>query len=396
MKKEFDSVVKEIMEATGKPTSVLDAPGADTMAKADVDKQATTPSNDPKAKEKSKKDLLNDKKTKVEEEEDESEDMEDGDEEEEDLDDYFTDDEEEEDGEGDHSEPDSDDEEEEDEDMDDEEEEDDDEMEDDEEEETFKVDEQLVADSISNLFDGADNLNEEFVNKAKTVTETYMRAAAKQIHEQVKAQLTEKFNKKLEKSVKNIQSDLVEKLDKYLDYVVEEWMAENELAVNTGIRTEIAEGFMNKLHQVFTESYIEVPESKIDLVEELTKRVEALKEHNQSAIKTSIKYKSLYEDAQKANIVKEVSDGLSDNKAAKLAKLAEDISYDNLEEFEDKVKTLKESISTKKTQKADDNFEYDKEEVIKEEVKVENDSTGDDEMDSIIETMTRLGKKSKR
>ena len=357
MSKKFNSVVEEIMEAAGNAPSVLDAPGAETMADADVDSQATTPENDPNSRETSVVNSIDDGVTDNESEE------------EEDLDDFFVDDdEEEEDEDSDYS-----DEDEEDEDSD-EDEEDEDSDDEEEEDEQFEVDDDLVAESISNLFKG-ENLNEEFVSKARTITETYLRAAAKQIHDKINTNLQERYSRRLANNVKKTQNRLVEQLDKYLDYVVEEWMRENQLAVETGIRAEISETFMSKLHQVFTESYVDVPESKVDLVQELTDKCQNLKEHNQNAINTAIHYKKLYESSKRDSIVSALSEGLSTNRAAKLAKLAENVSADNLVEFEEKVKTIRESIAASKNpSKAHDNFDFSGKETIMEDKTPTNDA----------------------
>jgi len=155
--------------------------------------------------------------------------------------------------------------------------------------------------------------------------------------------LESEYAQNLENEVSEIQNDLVEKVDSYLNYVVEGWMKENELAVQTGLRTEIAEEFMNSLQSVFKEHYIEVPEGKADLIDDLADQVAELEEQLNKTTEDNIR---LYESAQsfeKADIVRKASSGLAVTEAEKLASLVEDVEFEDSETFETKVKTIKES-----------------------------------------------------
>ena len=124
------------------------------------------------------------------------------------------------------------------------------------------------------LVESEATLSEEFKEKTTIIFESAMKA---KLAEEIET-LEENYANELAEEIATTKSDLVEKVDSYLNYVVEQWMEDNKLAVQTGLRTEIAETFMNKLKDVFTESYIEVPESKIDLVDELSEQVEELEE----------------------------------------------------------------------------------------------------------------------
>ena len=155
--------------------------------------------------------------------------------------------------------------------------------------------------------------------------------------------LESEYAQNLESEVSEIQNDLVEKVDSYLNYVVENWMKENELAVQTGLRTEIAEEFMSSLQSVFKEHYIEVPEGKADLIDDLADQVAELEEQLNKTTEDNI---SLYEKAQsyeKADIVRKQSSGLAATEAEKLAGLVEDVEFEDSDTFENKVKTIKES-----------------------------------------------------
>ena len=128
-----------------------------------------------------------------------------------------------------------------------------------------------------------------------------------------------------------------------MNYVVETWMQENEVAVTDGLRTEIAEEFMTSLQKVFTEHYIEVPEGKVDLVDELSAQVSELEESLNKSTEENIKLHGSVQDFQRSEIVREHSSGLAETEAEKLSSLVEDIDFDDAETFEMKVKTVKES-----------------------------------------------------
>ena len=155
--------------------------------------------------------------------------------------------------------------------------------------------------------------------------------------------LESEYAQNLETEVTDVQSEIVEKVDSYLNYVVENWMKENEVAVQQGLRTEIAEEFMTSLQSVFKEHYIEVPEGKADLIDDLADQVSELEEQLNKSTEDNIR---LHEEAQsfeRADIVRRQSSGLADTEAEKLAGLVEDIDFEDEETFEMKVKTVKES-----------------------------------------------------
>ena len=148
----------------------------------------------------------------------------------------------------------------------------------------------------------------------------------------------------LEEEVSEIQTSLVEKVDSYLNYVVENWMKENEVAVSTGLRTEIAEDFMTSLQSVFKEHYIEIPEGKENLLDELSDQVAELEESLNKTTEDNIKLHEGNNVLVKAEIVREASSGLAETDAEKFAKLVEDVEFDNKETFEQKVSTIKDSF----------------------------------------------------
>jgi hypothetical protein len=186
-------------------------------------------------------------------------------------------------------------------------------------------------------------LSEDFKAKAEVIFEAAIKS---KLAEEID-RLEEKYNEELDAEVTATKEELVEKVDSYLNYVVENWMEENKLAIQTGLRTEIAEGFMNNLKDLFTESYIDVPEAKIDLVDELAETVEELEEKLNDTTGKAIAMQEELENLKRDAIINEAAKDLADTQHAKLKSLVDDIEFDNEETFTKKVATVKESYFTK-------------------------------------------------
>ena len=197
---------------------------------------------------------------------------------------------------------------------------------------------------LNALVNSEATLSEEFKGKAQTIFEAA-------INSKVAAEidrLEEKFNEELEAEVSTTKEELVNKVDSYLNYVVENWMEENKVAVQTGLRTEIAEKFMNNLKDLFTESYIEVPESKVDLVDDLAAEVEELEETLNNQTAKTIAMTEELEGYQREAVIREASNDLAETQIEKLKSLTNSIDFDNVEQFADKVNTVKESYFKKR------------------------------------------------
>ena len=192
---------------------------------------------------------------------------------------------------------------------------------------------------LENIIKEEATLSEGFRGKAQAIFEAVLTSKLSQEIERLESE----YAQNLEEEVTDIQGSLVEKVDSYLNYVVENWMKENEVAVQNGLRTEIAEDFMTSLQSVFKEHYIEVPEGKVDLVDELNEQVNELEETLNKTTEDNIELHSKVQDFEKQEVVREASSGLAETEAEKLASLVEDIEFDNKESFEMKVKTVKES-----------------------------------------------------
>ena len=143
--------------------------------------------------------------------------------------------------------------------------------------------------------------------------------------------------------------DRVEKVDSYLNYVVENWIKENEIAIENGLRTEIAEGFMDKLKDLFTESYIQVPESKVDLVDELAEQVEELETKLNETTQKVIDQSGEIEEMTKDRIINESASDLADTQVEKLKSLVNDLDFEDAEKYAEKVKTIKEAHFSQET-----------------------------------------------
>ena len=192
-------------------------------------------------------------------------------------------------------------------------------------------------DDLNALVSEEATLSDEFKGKAATIFE----AAIKSKLSAEVDRLEEKYNEELAEEVASTKADMVEKIDSYLNYVVEQWIEDNKVAVQAGLRTEIAEKFMGNLKELFVESYIDVPESKVDLVDELAQEVAELEETTNSQTSKIIEMTEELENYKRDEVIREASNGLAQTQIEKLKSLVADIDFgDN---FAEKVATVKES-----------------------------------------------------
>ena len=196
----------------------------------------------------------------------------------------------------------------------------------------------LSADVKALVSSDAD-LSEEFKDKAAMIFET---AVKTRIQEQTKI-LEAQYEEKLSAETETVKEAMVEKVDSYLNYVVEEWMKENELAVERGIRTEIAEDFITGLKDLFKEHYIDVPEEKYNVLDDLTTQNKKLEEKLNDQISKTVDLTKKVSDADKAKAIDEVSKDLADTEKEKFEKMAENVEYDSADKFREKLETIKES-----------------------------------------------------
>ena len=199
-----------------------------------------------------------------------------------------------------------------------------------------------VKEDIDALVDG-EELSEEFKSKASTIFEAAVHQKVMEVATVKVDELEKEFQADLQEEIISFRDELTEKVDGYLNYVVEEWMRENELALENSLRSEITEEFMGGLKNLFTEHYIEVPDEKVDIVENLFDKVEELEGQLNTQIEENVKTKDELNEYRKNKILEEVSSDLADTQSEKLKSLVEGVSFDETEDFESKVKTIKES-----------------------------------------------------
>ena len=195
-----------------------------------------------------------------------------------------------------------------------------------------------MKEDIDALLSG-ENLSEEFVTKATTIFESAVIARAAEVIEEAEAELVVQFESALEQ----VKEDLAVKVDDYLNYMVEEWMKENELAIEKGLRSEITEDFINGLKDLFTEHYIDIPEEKVDIVEELAEKCNELEISLNEEMNHNIELKKALTEQIKIEAIYTACEGLTQTQVEKLKSLAESIEFTTDGEFNNKLATLKES-----------------------------------------------------
>tara|TARA_Y100000996_G_scaffold405539_1_gene380798 strand:- start:2986 stop:4059 length:1074 start_codon:yes stop_codon:yes gene_type:complete len=202
------------------------------------------------------------------------------------------------------------------------------------------------SNDLDALVESEATLSAEFKTKAATIFEAALKTKLSEEIDRIEDQ----YKNELSEEITATKAELVEKVDNYLNYVVENWMEENKLAIQSGLRTEIAEGFMNNLKDLFTESYIEVPESKVDLVDDLSDQVAELEEQLNKQTEQSMNQSAELESLKRDSVIREACKGLAETQVEKLIKLAENVDFEDEESFTNKVNTLKENYFKTKTQ----------------------------------------------
>jgi hypothetical protein len=200
-----------------------------------------------------------------------------------------------------------------------------------------------LTDDVKALVSSDADLSEEFKDKAATIFEA---AVKTRIKEQTKI-LEAQFDEKLASETETVKEAMVEKVDSYLNYVVEEWMKENELAVERGIRTEIAEDFITGLKGLFKEHYIDVPEEKYNVLDDLTSQVKDLESKLNEQIEKNVNLSKDASELTRASLVVSVSEDLADTEKEKFVSMAENVEFDSADKFAEKLETIKESYFPK-------------------------------------------------
>lgn len=201
-----------------------------------------------------------------------------------------------------------------------------------------------MSSEIAALVEG-ESLTEEFKQKAAVIFES---AVLSRVKQEIKL-IEEEYETKLEEQAVDIRNSIVEKVDDYLNYVVDQWITENKLAVENGLKIEIMESFMTGMKSLFEQHYIEIPEDKLDTFEDLANRLTVTEKRMNEQFETNIDLRRQLTEMRKTLLIKNITEGMTTTDADKLLELAEDLSYSSDESFISKLKTIKESyFETKK------------------------------------------------
>ena len=214
---------------------------------------------------------------------------------------------------------------------------------------SYKMKKEEVDEHMDALVAGQDDLSEEFKTKAATVFESAVNSKVKEIAEAMEADVQTNY----EQDIAKAKEELTEKVDSYLSYVVEEWMKENEIALERGIKGEIAEDFISGLKKLFAEHYIDVPDEKYNVLEDQASKIEELEKKLNEQIEKNVELNKDNAEKSRKEIMAEVAGDLADTAKEKFAKLAEEIEWSDAESFKKKCETIKESYFGKKEEVKD-------------------------------------------
>lgn len=222
------------------------------------------------------------------------------------------------------------------------------------EEEVIAEDETVdMSADVAALFNGEEGLTEEFRQKAETIFEAAVTSRIKEEVARITEALEAQYEAKLEEEIEKTVEGLVEHVDGYLNLMVEQWMENNEVALESGMKSDILESFVGGLKSLFEQHYIEVPEEKFDLVGEMETEIETLKAKLDEAVATNVELNKALNESTRESIVAEACEGLSDIEAEKLQTLAEEISFEDSESFAQKMQTIRENYFVKKAAKVE-------------------------------------------
>ena len=207
-----------------------------------------------------------------------------------------------------------------------------------------------MKEDVDALFADDSTISEEFKDKVSTIFEARVQDRVTQIEEEIES----KYTSMLEEAIDDIKTDLTNKVDDYLNYVVEQWLTDNEIAIESGLRAELTEEFIAGLRNLFAEHYIDVPSEKVDLVDELAGKVEELESKLNEEIERGISYAKALVESRKNELSREVCEGLTTTQAEKIKSLAEGVEFSTEEEYKDKLETIRENYFPSGIKKANE------------------------------------------
>jgi len=243
-----------------------------------------------------------------------------------------------------------------------------------------------VSEDVSALLEG-EELSEEFQEKARTIFEAALRSKVEEIKEGMIAAYDEAYEERLVEEVTEIKSALTERVDSYLEYVAEEWVTENRLAIESGLRAEMSESFLSGMKSLFEEHYVSIPEEKYDVLESMVEKLDEMETKLNEQIEKNITLNSRLSESVADGIFDEVAEGLALSQKEKLASLAESVEFESGDKYREKLEMLKESyFSAKKAPKAQT-------ENLSEEVDIDATGHAPDYMNSYLRTLGAVSKK---
>ena len=207
------------------------------------------------------------------------------------------------------------------------------------------VDESINIEDDVNALLGGEELSEEFKERAKTIFEAALNSKIKEIQETLEIQYEQKLNEEKEE----LKVSLQERVDSYLEYVAEEWMTENQLAIEHGLKTEMTESFLSGMKGLFEEHYVTIPEDKYDVLESMVEKLDDMETKLNEQIEKNIALNGRLSESVADGILDEVSEGLASTQKEKLASLAESVEFESEEKYREKLEVLKESYFARTT-----------------------------------------------
>lgn len=210
-----------------------------------------------------------------------------------------------------------------------------------------------VQEHVEALMSGEGDLSDDFKKKAATVFES---AVKSKVRDEV-TRLQENYDSELEEATKSVKADLTEKVDTYLNYVVEEWMKENELAVERGLKGEIAEDFIAGLKQLFEDHYVDIPDEKYDVLQAQSDKIAELEEKVNKTLDESINYKKANDELTRNKVISESTSDLADTEIEKFKELTQDVEFEGEDNFKEKLNTIKESYFPKVSKEASETID---------------------------------------
>tara|TARA_B100000965_G_C19582562_1_gene754287 strand:- start:421 stop:1650 length:1230 start_codon:yes stop_codon:yes gene_type:complete len=250
-----------------------------------------------------------------------------------------------------------------------------------EEEELIDVEEDVAA-----LLDG-EELSEEFQSKARTIFEAALRSKVSEVKEAMTKNFEETYESKLVEEVDAIRGSITERIDSYLEYVADEWVQENQLAVESGLKAEMTESFLSGMKKLFEDHYVQIPEDKYDVLENMVEKLDDMETKLNEQIEKNITLNKRLAESVAQEIFSEVSEGLALSQKEKLASLAESVEFESDAEYREKLETLKESYYPSKG-----NSPQAKTETLSEGVDVA-DEYSSQSMNAYLKTLSGLAKK---